>query len=188
MTEKLTTANEIKVFILYLLEKIGYPLTFNELASIVIQDDFVDYFDFATYFHELLETGQIIRNEPAEDGGAGETFELSETGKMVSRGMSSDVLSRQAKEKSYISAQRHLSLEKRDASMSNEIESVGADKYRFHCQITDKDGLVFKLSLRADSYEQVQKMRKAFEDRPDVISRGLISLTSGDVEYLITKR
>lgn len=186
MPEKLTTANEIKVFILYLLEKIGYPLTFNELTSVVIQDGYVDYFDFSTYFHELLESGQIIRSGAPDGGDPVETYELSEKGKMYSRGMSSDLLSKQAMEKSYISAQRHLSLEKRDAVMSNEIENTGPDKYVFHCQVTDRDGLVFKLSLRADSYEQVEKMRKAFESRPDVISRGLISLTTGDIDYLIS--
>lgn len=188
MPEKITNTNEIKVFILYLLEKIGYPLTFNELASIIIKDDFVDYFDFAANFHELIENGQIKRNESPDGDGAPETYELSETGRLVSRGMASEVLSKSAMEKSYISAQRHLSLEKRDAVMSNDIESIGPDKYIFNCQITDRDGLVFKLSLRADTFEQVEKMRKAFEDRPDVISRGLISLTTGDIEYLISGR
>ena len=148
----------------------------------------MDYFDFATYFHDLLESGQIVRGEISDRDGLTETYLLSEKGRLVSRGMSSDVLSRQAMEKSYISAQRHLSLEKRDAVMSSEIENVGPDKYVFHCQVTDRDGLAFRLSLRADSFEQVEKMRKAFEDRPDIINRGLISLTTGDIDYLISKR
>ena len=50
MPETFHSPQQVKVFILYLLEKVGYPLDYNDLATIIIRDGYVDYFDFVTYF------------------------------------------------------------------------------------------------------------------------------------------
>ena len=223
MPETLHSPEQVKVFILYLLEKVGYPLEYNDLATIVIRDGYVDYFDFVTYFHELLEAGHIRRifadekpeatlpavDEPVEpepddafdvfapepkmpeslpaprESGK-DCFTVSETGRMIARGLSDDLLLAAVREKSYISAMRHLSLEKRGAVWNHQIEQLG-DGYMFHCSIKDKDGLAVQLDLRADSYLQVQRMRMNFEDKPDVVYRGIVALVTGNVNYLLDK-
>ena len=194
MPETFHSPQQVKVFILYLLEKIGYPLDYSDLATIVIRDGFVDYFDFVTYFHELLEAGHIIR--AAKDGDSEQreeipvdrdSYEASDTGRMIAKGLADDLLLAAVREKSYISAMRHLSLEKRGAVVNHEIESVGDGSYIFHCSIKDCDGLAFKLDLRADSYMQVSRMRMNFEDKPDVVYRGIVALVTGNVNYLFEK-
>ena len=82
---------------------------------------------------------------------------------------------------------RHLSLEKRGAVTNYNIETVGDGTYIFHCSIKDRDGLAFDLALRADSYMQVSRMRMNFEDKPDVVLRGIVALVTGNVNYLFDK-
>lgn len=195
MPETFHSPQQVKVFILYLLEKIGYPLDYNDLATIVIRDGYVDYFDFVTYFHELLEAGHIARVSKDEDEDEEkreipvdrDSYLVTETGRMIAKGLSDDLLLAAVKEKSYISAMRHLSLEKRGAVVKHDIEQVGDGSYIFHCSINDCDGLAFKLSLRADSYMQVSRMRMNFEDKPDVVYRGIVALVTGNVNYLLEK-
>ena len=105
---------------------------------------------------------------------------------MIARGLSDDLLLAAVREESYVSAMRHLSLEKRGAVWNHSIDRDG-DGYVFHCSITDRDGLAFKLDLRADSYMQVQRMRMTFEDKPDVVYRGLLAIVTGNVNYLFEK-
>lgn len=227
MPETFHSPEQVKVFILYLLEKIGYPLEYNDLATIVIRDGYVDYFDFVSCFHELLHDGHIIKTdaveEPADEEAdfpededvdlidpvelwdseetedeaedaeeeetplpQKETYTVSDTGKMIARGLSDDLLLATVREKSYISAMRHLSLEKRGATWNHSIERDG-EGYIFHCSIKDCDGMAFNLDLRADSYMQVQRMRMNFEDRPDVVYRGIVALVTGNVNYLFEK-
>ena len=226
MPETFHTPEQVKVFILYLLEKVGYPLEYNDLAAIVIRDGYVDYFDFVTCFHELLRDGHIGCVPPEEEGKDGEPAEpeapgeepdtareeqetdgetvqspprvreeqgdekelytVTETGRMIARGLSDDLLLAAVREKSYISAMRHLSLEKRGAEWNHSIERDG-DGYVFHCSITDRDGLAFRLDLRADSFMQAQRMRMNFEDKPDVVYRGLVAIVTGNVNYLFDK-
>lgn len=196
MPEAFHSPQQVKVFILYLLEKVGYPLDYNDLATIVIRDGFVDYFDFVTYFHELLEAGHIkrIAKNNKEDEQQDEeapvdrdSYMVSDTGRMIAKGLSDDLLLAAVREKSYISAMRHLSLEKRGAVVNHSIEQVGDGSYIFHCSIKDCDGLAFDLALRADSYMQVSRMRMNFEDKPDVVYRGIVALVTGNVNYLFDK-
>ena len=272
MPETFHSSEQVKVFILYLLEKIGYPLEYNDLASIVLRDGYVDYFDFVKNFHELLEKGHICavetavrededesgeeleddsrladengeeaanveKNKPAEPDGeervaadpsetaaegrsagyepdsdvkvyesaaAGEeengdsipdsirkdgtqaSYVVTASGRMIARGLSDDLLLAAVREKSYISAMRHLSLEKRGAVWNHSIENNG-DGYVFHCSIRDRDGVAFSLDLRADSYSQADRMRMNFEDKPDVVYRGIIAMVTGNVNYLFEK-
>ncbi len=195
MSDTFHAPQQVKVFILYLLEKIGYPLDYNDLATIVIRDGFVDYFDFVTYFHELLGDNHIKKltkagddAEPNQQSSAHEDmYAITETGRMIAKGLADDLLLSAVREKSYISAMRHLSLEKRKAVVNHDIEQVGDGTYIFHCSIKDCDGLAFKLDLRADSYMQVSRMRMNFEDKPDVVYRGIVALVTGNVNYLFDK-
>ena len=61
MPETFHSPQQVKVFILYLLEKVGYPLDYNDLATIIIRDGYVDYFDFVTYFHERATAQKSTR-------------------------------------------------------------------------------------------------------------------------------
>ena len=212
MPETFHSPQQVKVFILYLLEKVGYPLDYNDLATIIIRDGYVDYFDFVTYFHELLEDGHIkkisvpcdgAKDKPSEqkdengvtgpdnssdnDAQTKDLYEVSETGRMIAKGLADDLLIAAVREKSYISAMRHLSLEKRGAVVDHRIEMVGDGTYIFHCSRKDCDGMAFDLALRADSYLQVSRMRMNFEDKPDVVYRGIIALVTGNVNYLFEK-
>ena len=195
MPETFHSPQQVKVFILYLLEKVGYPLDYNDLATIVIRDGYVVYFDFVTYFHELLESGHISKVEHEAEDGENQTlsshvkdsYTVTDTGRMIAKGLADDLLLAAVREKSYISAMRHLSLEKRGAVIKHDIEQVGDGTYIFHCSIKDCDGLAFDLDLRADSYMQVSRMRMNFEDKPDVVYRGIVALVTGNVNYLFEK-
>ena len=63
MQGPLKDKNDIKIFILYLLRNIGYPLDFDNINDIVVQDGIVGYFDFADCFAELLDTGNIAEEK-----------------------------------------------------------------------------------------------------------------------------
>lgn len=191
MPETFHSPQQVKVFILYLLEKIGYPLDYNDIATIVIRDGFVDYFDFVTYFHELLEDNHI-QKLPREDGenetsAERDSYAVSDTGRLIAKGLADDLLLAAVREKSYISAMRHLSLEKRGAVIKHDIEPNGDGSFTFHCSIKDCEGQAFDLSIRADSFMQASRMRMNFEDKPDVVYRGLVALVTGNVNYLFEK-
>ena len=56
----------VKIFVLYLLDNINYPLEYSTINDIVMQTDYVLYLDFAEAFISMLELGLIEKVE--EDG------------------------------------------------------------------------------------------------------------------------
>ena len=189
MSGIITNQEHVKVFILYLLYKVGYAVPYNDLATIVIRDGYVDYFDFVTNFHELLERGLVVKGTDESEAKSEkpidrESYTVSSKGKTIAKEYAGDVLLDSVREKSYVSAVRHLSLEKRGAVINHNIEQTG-DGFIFHCSVKDRDGVVFDLAVRADSYSQVSKMLGNFEDRPDLIYRGIVSVLTGNVNYLM---
>lgn len=213
MKMTLNNPEEIKIFILYLLDRIGYPLSYSDLGTIVIRDGVIDYFAYFEYFCELVESGHIVEyakdensygeaNQQREvgdyslDGEArfprpsgedlsnpAKTYVVSSTGRLIARNLSENILMSAVREKSYISAMRHLSLEKRGAVCDQTFERDG-DGFMFHCSITDKDGVALDLSVKADTVNQLNRMRLNFDEKPDVILRGIVALLTGNVNYL----
>lgn len=246
MASQLKEENEIKIFILYLLDKIGYPLDYPSIGSIMMQDGVVNFFDFAQCFFALVDAGHIREiivdddNGSAEEengkadtedkktakytaekagGGRADTasgesdkpngtsdpsdpsetaeaaddeedtepgatvlYEVTDTGRQVARVLS-DNLMVAVREKGYRSALRHLSFAKKGAYIDSSYKPAG-EGFTVNCSIKQKNGVILDLNVHADSEYQLNRMLRNFNDRPEVIFRGIVALLSGDVNYL----
>lgn len=192
MPTPLHDKNEIKIFILFLLDKIGYPLDYNTIGSIVVQDGIVRFFDFADCFFQLIDAGHI--REAAHDGtqlhlsGTPETenadvlYEITPTGREVAHVLGENLMVT-VREQGVRSALRHLSLRKLGAVIDQTYAPLG-EGYSYSCSIKDKDGEVLAVQLRLDDRRQLEKIQKNFADRPEIIYRGILALLSGDVNYI----
>lgn len=181
MKTPLNDKNDIKIFILYLLENINYPLDFVTVNDIVVQNEFVGYFDFAECFAELLDAGHIV--ETNINGVS--HYAISPTGSHVASQLQSNLLA-PIREKSLKSALRLLSFQKRGAKLKCESEECADGKYRLRCLITEGELPIMDLSLIVNSQTQLATMKRNFEERPEVIYRGMIALLAGEVDYLLS--
>ncbi len=189
MPAPLRDKNEIKIFILFLLDKIGYPLDYNTIGSIVVQDGIVRYFDFADCFFQLLDAGHVApAREGTEqvslsEGEAGEErFEVTATGREVAHVLG-DNLMITVREQGIRSALRHLSLQRMGADVDQHHEPL-AEGFMYHCSIKDKTGTILGVDLRLDDRRQLEKITRNFAERPEIIYRGILALLSGDVNYI----
>ena len=91
---KLKNKTDIKIFILYLLSNVGYPLTYAEINDISVQDNFVGTIEFAECFSELLETGNIeeCKNEEQESDQPSGLYRITAQGLSVAAALQSDIL------------------------------------------------------------------------------------------------
>ena len=58
----------VKIFVLYLMQNINYPMDFVTLNDIVMQNDYVMYLDFAESFYEMLDAGLVEEICQTDDG------------------------------------------------------------------------------------------------------------------------
>ncbi|MBQ4064780.1 MAG: DUF4364 family protein [Clostridia bacterium] len=182
MPSQLRDKNDIKIFILYLLRHIGYPLDFVSINDIVVQDGYVGYFDFVECFAELLETGNIVELSPEE--GKEELYEITPQGIHVADNLDSRLLS-SIREKSLKSALRLLSFRERGAKVKFDFFPIAGGRFTASCVISEKGDELMNVTLTLESSNQLERIRHNFYDRPEVVYKGVLAVLTGEVNYLI---
>lgn len=180
MQVPLKDKNDIKIFILYLMRHINYPLEFSNINDIVVQDGVVGYFDFAECFAELLDTGNVAEIKVKNT----DMYIITDRGIQVADSLESRLLG-MLKEKSLKSALRLLDFKKRGSEIRCSYEPTDDGRYRFNCYIKESGVELLSLSIYLDTQAQAEKMKYNFDDRPETVYRGILALLSGEVNYLI---
>ena len=181
MESLLTEKNDIKIFILYLMRNIGYPLDFSNITDIVLQDEVVKYFDFAECFAELIETGNIAEEKDSD----GETlYSITEQGKTVADDLQSDLFM-MIRERSLKSALRLLSFKKRGSFVKCESTPLEDGAFLLSCRIVESKEEVMNVTLKVEDKKQLDVMMHNFKERPEAVYKGLMTLLTGEINYLI---
>ncbi|MBQ8509345.1 MAG: DUF4364 family protein [Clostridia bacterium] len=196
MQAPLKDKNDIKIFILYLLKNLKYPLDFNTISDIVVQDEFVNYFDFAECFAELLDAGTIeqlrvgdvqteaVTGKNGRPEKKSELYRITDNGVQVVEQLQSNLLN-MIREKSLKSAMRLLSFKSRGSEVRCSTEPRPDGRWDLHCEVIEGGSALMKLQLVIETKYQLDKMVYNFNERPEVVYRGIISLLTGDINYLI---
>ncbi len=179
MSFTLRDKTEIKIFILYLLMNAEEPCDFITLHDMVVQDGVVRQFDFCECFFELAETAALLKLE--RDGR--EYFTVTEEGREAARMLESDLPS-SVRERALRSANRYLQFRMRGNKAKSEVAPLPNGKYRLTCECSDKDGIYMQIAVALDDKRRLELMKYNFDDRTELVYKGLLSLLSGDVNYL----
>jgi hypothetical protein len=172
--------SDIKIFVLYLLRHIEIPLDFVTLHDIVVQDEFVGQFDFMECFFELCEMGAIMRTQ--KDGE--DYYSLTPDGKNAAEALQSDLM-RTIRERALRSAKRFLEYHKNGRRTESEVIALEGGKCRLVCKCMDRDGVYMETSVVVENKHKAELLKLNFDDRSEFIHAGIMSLLSGDMNYLL---
>lgn len=179
MPQQITDKTDIKIFILYLLRQIERPVDFVTLNDIVVQDGFVNQFDFMDCFYELCESEAVKKFISGEN----ELFVITDKGTMVAETLQSNII-RTIRERSVRSALRLLSFRSRGAKASCSLEDEKDGKCCLNCRAQDAGGVFMQVSLLLDTRHQAELMKQNCDENPELLYRGILGVLSGDINYL----
>lgn len=179
MGSQIGSRRNVKIFVLYLMENINYPLDFYTINDIVMQTDYIIYLDFAECFYEMVDAELIL----VDKSGDTPLYYVSEKGRLVARELHSDILP-SILDQSLRYALRYIDFQRRGVTSKCTSEKLPDGRYKIECSLTEKGVLIYSTTLVVDTEERVEKMKENFRDRPDVIYRGVTALLSGNVNYL----
>ena len=171
--------DDIKIFILYLLANIDRPVDLPTLNDIVVQDDFVGQFDFMDCFYELQDTDAITKSDV--DGA--ECFSVSEKGRAAVEMLQSDLM-KTVREKALRSAKRMLSFRADGAKTESKITTLSANKHQLDCVWRNHEGIYMQTSVVVPTRREAELLKYHFDDRAEFVYKGIMSLLSGDMNYL----
>ncbi len=171
---------DIKIFILFLLNEINYPLDYESIVNVMAENGYVGSFDFAETFSELCERGHIDATET--DGKI--LYSIAPTGRIVANELQGDLLE-SIREKSRKGAMRLVSLIRRGAKVKSEILSRPDGKYIFSCEMTEVAGTILKNEIVLSSLSAAEKIKERFDRNPEGTYRGVLAVLTGEMEYLL---
>ena len=179
MAARMGGKRDVKIFVLFLMENINYPLDYTSINDIVMQTDYFMYLDFAEAFDEMLE-GDLIMCELDE----GEKYySVTEKGRIVARELSKDLLTA-VLDKSLEMALRYLDFKKRGIEARCEYMRNMDGKFELTCTLLERREKIFETVIIVDTEERARQMRHRYLERPDVVYRGVTALLAGKMEFL----
>ena len=178
---ELWNKTDVKIFILFLLDNLNYPLDLATIDRIIVETGYVRPFDFTECFSELLEVGQVLE----DDLGGERVYQISSVGRMVAGELQSEILDTIRRESSLCAA-RLLSLHRRGATLSTDIEEREDGKLLVRLSITDRDGVMLETVCAVPSRRQAEQICLNFERKPEKSYRGILSVLTGEVDYLLS--
>ena len=175
----LRTKTDIKVFLLFLLEYISYPVDRTTLINIVSDNTEEITIDYDECLAELSDTGHVWF-----DSVDGESYYMiSDTGRMVANELF-DSLDKEFREKSLKIAIKYLSLARRGATSRAFITELPSGRFKVTLQITDDVGDLLDTSIVVSARSEAEKIKNNFEVRPDSVYRAILLSATGRIEYI----
>ena len=179
MSSAIGSLNNVKIFILYLMKNVNYPMDFFTINDIIMQTDYVMYLDFAVAFNSLLDSALI---EKIDENGE-EKYRVTENGAMVAGELKSDILS-SILDRSLAAALRYLDFKKRGVTLKFDITEAEDGNYRIDTSFIEAGKCVFSQMIIVDSLDRAKRMKQNFYERPEALYRGVLALLSGNVNYI----
>ena len=185
MASQIGSMNNVKIFVLYLMKNINYPMDYVTVNEVVMQTDYVMYLDFAEAFHQMLEGGLIQEDGKNEYGE--KLYSVTHKGRLVAEQLKCDILP-SILDKSLTCALQYLDFRRRNVTVDCESQRMPDQTFDVTVTLKEKDKIILSTTINADSEYHAHQMKKNFRERPDVIYRGILALISGKVEFLYDDR
>ena len=175
----LKSLTEIKIFLLFLLDNIRYPIDYTTLSKIIIENVPEITFDYEASLRDLADSDHLLFDEI--DGE--KYYMISDSGRLIAAELY-DRLDPAFREASIKSAAKHISLSKSKAEIKGEITELADRRFYVSLEANNKSGKMFSLSLTVNSRAEAESIVSNFERNPDSIYRGMLFCVTGKLEFL----
>ena len=185
MGSQIGSMNNVKIFVLYLMKNINYPMDFTTINDVVMQTDYVMYLDFAEAFQQMLENELIVEDGKNENGDP--LYWVTRKGTLVAEQLKCDILP-VILDQSLTCALRYLDFRRRGVTVSCESQRMADQTFDVTVTLREKQKVILRTTVNTDSEYHAQKMKETFHERPEVVYRGILALLSGTVGFLYDDR
>lgn len=181
MSSPLGNKQNITVFVLYLMQNVGYPMDFVTINDVIMQTDYVAYLDFAESFARMKDGG-LIQEAGTTDKGE-PAYRVTDKGRTVVESLQNEILP-SILEESLTCALRYLDFRRRGVKASCRSVPASAGGYHVTCSLTEGETVLLSITLWADTASRAELMENQFRAHPENVYRATLALMSGNVNYL----
>lgn len=150
---------DVKVLILYVTARSGYPMTNQEIYELCYQDDCLSYFDVCTALPEMVTSGHLRQ---LEDG----KYEITEKGRQDGE-LTQDSIAYTVKQRAENAVARFNRQLRRSSHVKTQILPRENGEYSVIMALDDEMGNLMTLELSAPNQRQAIRLGKLFEKKAE---------------------
>ena len=157
---------DVKILVLYAMNRVAYPVTMQKIFELVFQDDTLSYFDLAQAVPEMVESGHL---EQIDTDHYVITDHGRETCSITEDRIAYPVLLR-TKE----AVDQFNRAIRRSSFVQATVEKIGSKIYLVHMALNDDHGDLLQIELCTSSQKSAHCCAKAFSKKAEVVYHNII--------------
>ena len=152
---------DVKVLILFVMARVSYPVTSQQIYELCYQDDCLSYFDVCTAIPEMVRSGHL---KELEDG----CFEITEKGK-ADGSLTEDSIAFTVKQRAENAVSRFNRQIRRSSFVKTQILPRESGDFSVIMALDDEMGNLMTLELVAPDQRQAVRLGKLFEKKAEAV-------------------
>ena len=152
---------DVKILILFVAARSGYPMTIQEVYELCYQDDCLSYFDVCTAIPEMVASGHLKQLE--ED-----RYEITEKGK-EDGAITADSVAFTVRQRAENAVDRFNRQLRRNSYIKSHVVPRDNGEYSVVMSLDDEAGNLMTLELMAPDQRQAVRLGKLFESKAEII-------------------
>lgn len=152
---------DVKVLILFVMARVSYPVSSQQIYEMCYQDDCLSYFDVCTAIPEMVKSGHLKQEE-------GELYSITEKGR-ADGSLTEDSIAYTVKCKAENAAARFNRQIRRSSFVKTQIIPRETGDFSVILALDDEMGNLMTLELAAPNQRQAVRLGKLFEKKAEAI-------------------
>ena len=150
---------DVKVLILFVMGKVSYPVTMQEIYELCYQDECLSYFDVCTAVPEMVKSGHLKELE-------NDTYGITEKGR-ADGSLTEDSIAFTVKQKAENAVDRFNRQIRRSSFVKTQIIPRETGDFSVIMSLDDEMGNLMTLELVAPDQRQAVRLGKLFEKKAE---------------------
>lgn len=152
---------DVKVLVLYVMAKVSYPVTVQQIYELCYQDDCLSYFDVCTAVPEMVKSGHLQELE-------NECYEITEKGR-ADGSLTQDSIAFSVRQRAENAVARFNRQIRRSSFVKTQILQRESGDFSVIMALDDELGNLMTLELLAPNQRQAVRLGRLFEKKAEII-------------------
>lgn len=152
---------DVKVLVLFVMARVNYPVTCNEIYELCYQDDCLSYFDVCTAVPELVKSGHLNEQEDMK-------YTITEKGR-ADGSLTEDSIAFTVKQRAENAVAKYNRQIRRSSFVKTQVIPRENGDFSVIMALDDEMGNLMTLELVAPDQRQAVRLGKLFEKKAEMV-------------------
>ena len=152
---------DVKVLILFVMSRVGYPVNVQQIYELCFQDDCLSYFDICTALPEMVESNHLKNVE-------NDCYEITEKGRETAK-LVEDSIAFSVRQKAENAVDRFNRKARRSSFVRTEMTQRENGDFSVVVSLDDEMGNLMKLELVAPNQRQANRLSRLMEKKAEAV-------------------